>query len=122
MNDDDLRRRFRSLRQAESAAAGDYRRPVRETRGRRAWPGLVAGAALAGVAAWLVLPLVRSAPDAPETGTGPVGWAMPTDVLLDLPGHELLSTPPRIGDPWPDLPLDPSAPRALPRHSRRTLA
>lgn len=113
--DDDLRARFQRLREHEARSAPDFDavlrrdgagRPLR--RGRLWAPALAVAIATALVVAlW-----PRKAPMPPETALWTAGdWAMPTDVLLELPGSELLRELPEIG-------REPGA--ASPPQSRRT--
>ena len=106
MNDDDLRARFQALREREAAEAPPYRRPVRGAAARHWAPRLGLAAAAAGaLALWLAVGRPGTPPASPErTGFDPTRWAMPTDVLLELPGHELLSELPPLPHPDPDAP------------------
>ena len=109
MSDERLRERFQALREAEAAEATSFERSLARAeagaaspRSRWLWAPLAAAAA-AGL--WLVL-----APPGSSPGPAPLDpgtWAMPTDVLLEGPGMELLREVPAIGtdigDPSPPL-------------------
>ncbi len=99
---DELRERFHALRRKDASDAPDFRATLSRARSReaalvgarRGWlwaPALAAAAALTALA--ILLPSVGPEP-APWT---PGRWAMPTDVLLDVPGSELLRELPWFG-------------------------
>lgn len=102
MTDDDerdreLRDAFARLRQEERPAT-PFRLPVRArrtARSRHLVPLLLAAAA----AIILVLQLSDGRVDpSPRQGPPPLSsWEMPTDFLLETPGHELLRAIPPIG-------------------------
>jgi hypothetical protein len=94
-----LRERFQSLRQAEAEDAPSFEATLaRAETGRRPrrprWLWAPAGAA-AAAALWLVL--VPPGPRPRPAPLDPGRWAMPTDVLLEVPGIELLRDLPAIG-------------------------
>ena len=102
--DDNLRSRFDALRREESAGTPRYEQlvqsdePANSARGRFEvpWRWLPA-AALAVLVVWWVVP---SRPPPESLRFEPISsprWTMPTDVLLIIPGSELLRRPPRIG-------------------------
>lgn len=117
MSDGKLRARFEALRAEDERAAPSFAQTVAAARaraedadapGRRwLWAPVLAAAAIA-----LVLLLARPEPP-PPSAWSPDRWAMPTDVLLELPGAELLRDAPSIGVPRSpsDLPPRTSDPR-----------
>ncbi len=104
MVDDDLRERFRALRREDLRAAPEYSNTVSRARSEgigdapsmRPWRWAPAAVV---VAAMLWIALSRTEPSsAPESALWQPGhWAMPTDVLLELPGSALLRELPAIG-------------------------
>ncbi len=111
--EDERRRRFDRLRDADSAWLAGYaefaERSAARTANARALLrlrfALPATAVLILALGWgfrgANLPL-----EAEQPAFVPGAWAMPTDILLDTPGSELLGAPPRIGSP---IDLSPSA-------------
>ena len=121
MSDDDLKRRFHTLRETERSSAPPYRRPApRPPAAASRWPGILAGAATAAIAAWLLLAPPGPAPEL-TVDWQPGSWAMPTDVLLELPGQELLTELPVFESPFLELEPAAQAPPAPHRTLRRTL-
>ena len=114
MDDNELRRRFAQLREADRERAPTFAHTYRDARPiSRAWLGtrlLVIGAAAAVlfVAVWL-----GRASSFPRSETTPaiVTWRAPTDVLLDTPGSELLGAMPALSASVLD--------KMIPTHSMR---
>jgi hypothetical protein len=99
MSDEGLRERFQALRETEAAEATSFeetlaRAEVRGASPRSRWLWAPAAAA-AAAALWLVLALPGSSPRPAPLDPGT--WTMPTDVLLEVPGTELLREVPAIG-------------------------
>lgn len=112
--DEKLRRRFERLRVEESAQAPDYAEFVARSPRTSARPAGFSGpllalsaAAVLALALWWGATFVTSLREAEAPRFSPGEWAMPTDVLLDLPG---LATPPRFG-----LPIDSESIAPVPR-------
>ena len=102
MDDNELRRRFTELREADRNRTPGFARTygdARARRSRRATRGvrpLVLAAAAVVVIAALSLAYGRST--TPSTTTPPIAtWRAPTDVLLQTPGSELLADMPALG-------------------------
>ena len=101
-NENELRRRFAQLREADKDRApgfaqtyGRARAPKSGRAPLRVWP-LVFGAAAAVVIAALSLAYGRSF--SPAAATPAIAtWRAPTDVLLQTPGSELLGAMPALG-------------------------
>ena len=101
MADDDLRERFRALRREDARAAPEYEHTLTRAQANDAgvapsrWPRRWVTAVAVAAALWIALPTSEppSAPELWQLGR----WAMPTDVLLDLPGSALLRELPAIG-------------------------
>ena len=100
--DDDLRRRFATLRAEEEARAprfaASYAAQARHVRQRSGIPGKLI-AATACVAIIVAAAFWR--PSSPRREGQPVAalaqWKAPTDFLLQTPGRELLQTVPTLG-------------------------
>lgn len=109
---DELNESFGKLRAEDARRAPDFETMLRKAQAEaplslprhrlRNWSlavGTLAAAAMAGVM------LTAGDPDAEfearvaayTTDIGSIGWASPTDVLLDVPGMDLLTTVPSIG-------------------------
>lgn len=101
MNDDDLRQQFEELRAEEMRRVPPFTVPRPQPRAR--WKLQLAAAALLLLVVLGVTLHVRqetafsSADHAVAQSLS--AWRAPTDVLLDTPGHELLSSSPAIPDP-----------------------
>ena len=99
MSEGGLRERFRALREFEAARAPSFEQTLARAElgaaPARSWwrwaPAAAAAAAALGLALALPRPSSRPAP------LDPGSWAMPTDVLLEVPGMELLREVPAIG-------------------------
>ena len=100
MSDERLRERFQALREVEAGRAPRFEHTLERAEASRAgsrsrW--LLAPAAAVAVAATFWLVLARPTPRPQPAPFDPGSWAMPTDVLLDMPGAELLREMPAIG-------------------------
>ena len=102
IDDNELRRRFTELREADRNRTPGFARTygdARARRSRRATRGvrpLVLAAAAVVVIAALSLAYGRST--TPSTTTPAIAtWRPPTDVLLQTPGSELLGDMPALG-------------------------
>jgi hypothetical protein len=101
MDENELRRRFAHLRQADSERAPSFAQTYSRTRARARWretlrmpPLLIGAAAVAIAAVWLT----HSRSFAPSVVTPAIAtWRAPTDVFLRTPGHELLGAMPALG-------------------------
>jgi ferric-dicitrate binding protein FerR (iron transport regulator) len=115
MDENDLRRRFAELRDADRESAPDfaetYDRAVtdpisrlQENRGLGARtarrPRLRVRRLVIGAAAAVVLAILmdRARSLSPDVMPEVASWRAPTDVLLDTPGSELLGTMPALGE------------------------
>ena len=108
-NDADLRERFGRMRREEAEAAPGFRHTLTRARARSAassrlrWPiGAAALTALSvvGLMLWLAGPIATpDTSDEVPLGEAVGAWRMPTDVLLDTPGSELLRTLPDLRSP-----------------------
>ena len=102
IDDDELRRRFAELREADRNRTPGFARTygdARARRSRRATRGLrplVLAAAAVVVIAALSLAYGRSVSQS-EAPTAIATWRPPTDVLLQTPGSELLGVMPALG-------------------------
>jgi hypothetical protein len=100
IDDNELRRRFTELREADRNRTPGFARTygdARARRSRRMMRGvrpLVLGAAAVVVIAALSLAYGRSTTT--STTTAIVTWRAPTDVLLQTPGSELLGVMPAL--------------------------
>ncbi len=113
-NDADLRQRFGRMRHEEAQTAPGFEHTLTRARARTAassrlrWPiGAAALTALgvAGLMLWLGGPIATpDTGDELQLGEAVGAWRMPTDVLLDTPGSELLRTLPDLRSP--DLRLE----------------
>lgn len=115
MDENELRRRFAELRDADREGAPDFvhtydracmdpiwrlqgnlgRKSRSSRRPRLRVRRLVIGAAAAVVLAVLIN---RARSLSPEVTPEVASWRAPTDVLLDTPGSELLGTMPALGE------------------------
>lgn len=99
MNEESLRERFRALREAEARQAPTFEQTLLRAEPsssgfRSGW--LLTPAVAFGAALWLlVLALPGASPRPEPLGSG--WWTTPTDVLLDVPGSDLLHEVPAIG-------------------------
>ena len=98
MSDERLRERFQALREREAEAAPAFEHTLARARAgqapaRRRWLWMPAAAAVALLLAVLVFSPAPPQPAPLSPGT----WAMPTDVLLEVPGSHLLRDVPAIG-------------------------
>ena len=99
MTDERLRERFQALREAEAELAPSFGRTLARAEETQASPRLrwlwVPAAAASIALIWLLfaLPPVPARPAPLDPGS----WAMPTDVLLEMPGAALLHELPAIG-------------------------
>jgi hypothetical protein len=116
MSDERLRERFEKLRREEAADTPGFD-AVRARaasgpaqRGFGAWPVAAAAAVVLLALVWSNVP--GDPPTPRMTPFEPGRWAMPTDVLLEMPGSELLRELPEIGTPAPD-PNAPDSPRRI---------
>lgn len=117
-DDQELRAAFQRLRREEAESAPELEHLLTRARvddrdegvGAR-WRWLIALAATAGIAALVLTSIQRGEHEAPDLAATPTPttdrdvassfelgrWTMPTDVLLDLPGSDLLERIPEIG-------------------------
>jgi hypothetical protein len=102
MDENELRRRFEELREADNYRAPGFPQTYGRARARGALRRtslrrqLVIGAAAAVAIAALTLAYGRSF--SPSAATPVIAtWRAPTDVLLQTPGSELLSEMPALG-------------------------
>jgi hypothetical protein len=102
MDDNELRRRFTELREADRNRTPGFARTYGDARARRSRrtvrgvrPLVLAAAAVVVIAA---LSLAYGRSTTPSTTTPPIAtWRAPTDVLLQTPGRELLADMPALG-------------------------
>lgn len=122
MDDRDLRDHFERMQREEAARAPAFAHTLARanaaSRTGRATPRWLWGACAAAAALllWLALPPSPAPPSPALPAWQPDRWAMPTDVLLEVPGAELLHDLPEITIPY--------APATSLRHEfpRRTTA
>jgi hypothetical protein len=102
IDDNELRRRFAQMREAEREGAPGFAQTLGRARARRnartTWRvrPVVLGAAAAVVVA--ALWLASSRPDQPSAVAPAIGsWRAPTDALLQTPGSDLLGAMPALG-------------------------
>jgi hypothetical protein len=104
MDENELRRRFAHLREADRERAPSFAQTYGRTHARPSWraalrmqPLLIGAAAVVIATAWLTHSR-SSAPSAPSAATLAITtWRAPTDVFLRTPGHELLGAMPALG-------------------------
>ena len=122
MSDDDLRQRFQALRHDDEQSTPSLQhtlvRPSAPEPEAPGWRWAAPLAVAAGVLAFALL-FPPGEPGPPPAAFEPGQWVMPTDVLLELPGQDLLRDVPSLGTP--PLPLAPPASRQS-GVLRRTLA
>lgn len=102
-SDQDLRERFTALRDEERGLAPAFATRVREREvsvHRRVWPWPAAAMAmlLVAVAVGVGIGIQRPSDslENPDVWQANSQWTMPTDVLLELPGSEILSQLPDL--------------------------
>ncbi len=100
-DDSSLRAAFDALRRDEAARAPSFQQLLAEPRPRTPmWrPVLVAGSAVALLAAVWISTSVLQEPEAMPDLCSIGAWHTPTDVLLETPGRELLRDLPHFADP-----------------------
>jgi hypothetical protein len=101
MDESELRRRFARLRESDQKGVPSFAQTYSRTRARQHARGslrartLVVGAAAAVLLAAVWLARTRSVSSEPAS---PIStWSAPTDVLLRIPGSELLGAMPALG-------------------------
>jgi hypothetical protein len=118
VNDEKLRERFEALRRDDArdlpGFAASLKARARRPAAGRAWIWAPACAAALGAALALWLPRPQPTPMPAPWQTG--GWRMPTDVLLDVPGSQLLRELPELHTPHflPGGPERPAPSRRMP--------
>ena len=102
MDEDELRRRFEQLREADQEHAPSFAQTYGRARARRSWRApLRVRTLVVGVAATVAIAAVwfaRSRSFSPSELTPTiVTWRAPTDVFLPTPGRGLLGVMPALG-------------------------